>query len=377
MKNIILVLFTLIFVGYSCNSNQTQTPVLSESIAKIGVFDGYGASQSCVWETAEAIKIDDGMEVRIITTSDIANGCLDSLDAIIFPGGSGSRQYLNLGHKNHDRIRNFVANGGGALGICAGAYLFTNTPDYASLSISGAEAIDIEHDNRGHGLSKITLSDEGKILFPELADRDTSYVMYFEGPVIINADDTINYTSFGTMESDVHEEGNAPANMTNGKPFFIGNRYGKGKVFSSVGHPEYTPGMHWIIPRIVRWTLDMDYVSYSDNAVRPTIFEKEMLFSKEMLKRESEYFYTLLYGSPEEKIEALDWLESKMSAAAKRWIQGLLYDSSAIVRARAAKYIANSEFTYYLPDLRAALNNENDEDTYAILNSSIQFLEDL
>lgn len=50
------------------------------------------------------------------------------------------------------------------------------------------------------------------------------------------------------MESDVHEEGNAPANMTNGKPFFVANNYGKGRVFSSIAHPEGTPGMMWMIP---------------------------------------------------------------------------------------------------------------------------------
>ena len=180
----IILAFTLL--GYSCSNSPTQTPHVSEALIKVGVFDGHGGAQTCVWETVEAIKIDKEMDVRLITTSDIANGILDSLDAIIIPGGGGSRQYLNLGHENHDRIRNFVAKGGGAVGICAGAYLFSNTPDYACIAINGAQAIDLEHDNRGHGLAKFTLSDEGKSIFPELAARDTNYVMYYEGPVFIN-----------------------------------------------------------------------------------------------------------------------------------------------------------------------------------------------
>ena len=65
------------------------------------------------------------MDAKIITSSDIANGVLESIDVIIIPGGGGSRQYLNLGHENHDRIRSFVENGGGAVGICAGAYFFS------------------------------------------------------------------------------------------------------------------------------------------------------------------------------------------------------------------------------------------------------------
>lgn len=375
MRNLALIIFAFALLTYSCDSNQLQKPNLSENTIKVGVFDGHGGAQTCVWETIEAIKIDKEMHVRLITTSDMANGCLDSLDAIIIPGGGGSRQYLNLGHENHERIRNFIANGGGAVGICAGAYLFSNTPGYASIAINGAQAIDIEHDNRGHGLAKFTLTNEGLNIFPELASRDTNLVVYYEGPVFIDAPDSISYTSFATMESDVHEEGGAPANMTNAKPFFIGNSYGKGRIFSTIAHPEATPGMRWLIPRMVRWTLSKDYIAYSTNAVRPSLFEKEILFTKDMLKQESGYYSTFLYGTPEEKIEALNWLESNVSWDAKRWVQGLLFDSSAAVRSRAAEYISNSEFTYYLPDIRAALKNEKDIEAKTKLEAAVRFLE--
>lgn len=35
-------------------------------------------------------------------------------------------------------------------------HLFYNTPGYASIAINGAQAIEIEHDNRGYGLAKFT-----------------------------------------------------------------------------------------------------------------------------------------------------------------------------------------------------------------------------
>lgn len=377
MKHLIKLIVAFAILSYSCTSNPAEVANNSSGKIKVAVFEGHGGSQTCVWEAVEAIKIDKEMDVRTITTSGIANGALASFDAIIIPGGGGSRQYLNLGDENHNRIRNFIANGGGAVGICAGAYLFSNTPGYASIAINGAEAIDIEHDNRGHGLAKFTLSDEGKQIFPEIASRDTSFVMYYEGPVLINASDTINYTTFAIMESDVHEEGGAPTNMTNAKPLFIGNSYDKGRVFSTIAHPEATPGMRWLIPRMIRWTLGLEYIQYSDNAVRPTLFEKEILYSIDMLKRESAYFNTFLYGTANEKIEALNWLEETVSWSTKRWVQGLLFDSSATVRARAAQYIANSEFTHYLPDLKAALENEKNQDTKAVLASSIHFLENI
>ena len=267
MKKIFIPIISL-FILASCESPKY----------KIGVFEGNGGAVSCIRETVSAINIDSDMEAILIHTSDIANGILEEIDAIVIPGGGGSRQFLNLGAENHKRIIDFIQNGGGALGICAGAYLFSDTPEYASIKINGAKAIDIEHDNRGHGMSKFTLSAIGKDLFPELAKKDTCFVIYYEGPVFVKNDNSdIEYSTFATMESDVHEEGNAPANMTNNKPFFIGNELGEGRVFSSIAHPEATPGMAWMVPRMLRWTLRLPYKEYSKEAITAAIRPFEIL----------------------------------------------------------------------------------------------------
>lgn len=379
MRIISLTLAAVVFMGiWSCNETSTSKVQNSvETPIKVGIFFGHGGAETCKWETFEAIKIDHQMRPYFIESSDIASGCLDTLDAIIIPGGGGSRQYLNIGYENRIKIMDFIRNGGGAVGICAGAYLFSNTEGYACMKLNGAKAIDIEHDNRGHGLSKFTLNEAGRVLFPELANSDTSFVMYYEGPVFVNAEDSIEYEIFAMMESDVHEEGNAPENMTNGKPFFIGNEYGKGRVFSSIAHPEATPGMRWMIPRMVRWTLRKEYVTYSSNAVRPDLFNREILFTKAMLSQESGYYPTLLYGTAEEKIAAINWLEENLSWDSKRWLQGMLYDQSPEVRTRAAQCVANIEFSYYLPDIEAAYRNEKDTTAKKTLEKAIQFLKDM
>lgn len=328
---------------------------------RVGVFEGHGGSQTCIWEAVEAVRIDPDMTVRTITTADIANGVLNELDAIIIPGGGGSTQYLNLGTENIQRLRKFIESGKGALGICAGAYLFSDTPDYACMRINGAKAIDIEHDNRGHGIAKFSLTKEGTKLFPELADRPFSYVVYYEGPVFTEADNsTIKYNTLAIMESDVHEEGNAPSNMTNNKPFLITNKLGKGRVASCIAHPEATPGMMWMIPRIIRWTLRMPIKAYKQRVVNPGIYNKEILMTKADLKKEKAYYETFLYGTPEEKVAALDWLQSCRSWDAKRWVQGLLFDGSPIVRIRAAKFIAETDYLTYMKDLEIAVKVEKD-----------------
>lgn len=372
-RKTIFLSIVLMLAAVSCATDDNSVKI------KVAVFQGDGGAVTCIRETVAALTVDSGMDVSIVTATDISNGVLDGLDAIIIPGGGGSRQYLNLGHENMERIKDFVRNGGGAVGICAGAYLFSDTPDYSCMALTGVRAIDREHDNRGHGMAKFTLNEAGKEIFPELADRDTNYVFYYEGPVFVDNEDSEieDYTVFGIMESDVHEEGGAPANMTNGKPFFIGNGYGKGKVFCTIAHPEATPGNIWIIPRMVRWTLDKPLVSYTESAVTPPKEPSELLMSIEDLRYESALFQTFLYGTPEEKTDALDWLEAHYSWSAKTWLQGLLYDSSPAVRKRAAEYIGDIQYLAFLEDLESAFSNETDNETKAVMQSVIAYLDSL
>ena len=345
---------------------------------RVGVFQGNGGAQTCIWETIASIQLDPDMTVRTITTGDIANGALSDLDVIIIPGGEGATQYMNLGEENMERIRNFIRSGKGAVGICAGAYLFTDTPGYACMHINGGKAIDIEHDNRGHGISAFSLTAEGKKLFPELAKRDKSYVMYYEGPVLVKSDSIpLPYTTMAIMETDVHEEGNAPANMTNNRPFFIANEYGKGRVFSSISHPEATPGMMWMIPRMVRWTLRMPVVAYSNRVVNPDLYNREILMTKDDLRKERGYYRTFLYGLPNEKIAALDWLQNCRSWDAKRWVQGLLFDNSPAVRERAARFIAETDYLPFLSDLEAACRVERNAQTKQSMMRHLEHLKAL
>ena len=369
MKNSIIFLVALALVSASCARQE-------QPLRRVGGFDGYGGAQTCIWEAVAACRLDGDLNVRTITTGDIARGVLDSLDAIVIPGGGGSRQYLNLGGENVRRIKEFVARGGGAVGICAGAYLFSDTPDYTCLGISGACAIDREHDNRGHGNAAFRLTEEGKRLFPEYAQADTLFCMYYEGPVLIPAEG--GYTEFATMLSDVHEEGDAPANMTNNRPFFLGNNYGKGRVFCTIAHPEATPGKMWMIARMVRWVLGEEALPQrfsTDPALQDaSLVKRECLMSIEDLKKESSCLQTFFYGSEAEKLQALQWLKEHSSWDAKRWVQGLLFDDSPLVRAAAAEYIADAHYLTYLPDVEALYLSEADAATREQVGHSLERL---
>lgn len=336
-------------------------PLSAQKRLEVGVFAGHGGAETCVEETYAALLMDRSITPHYLYSRDIATGALDRLDVLILPGGGGSTEYLNFGGLGAERIRRFVRQGGGIVGICAGAYELTDTPDYACLRMSGAKAIDIEHDTRGLAVSMVTLTPEGRTAFPELATRDTLYIMYYEGPVLVPDDKgEITYTSLATMESDVHEYG-VPGGVTNGKPFIITGSYGAGKTLSVIGHPENTAGMQWMIPRMAHLVASSEIPEQIDRKfIDPDHFGREIKMNEERRQYESDAYDLLLYAAPEKKVEVLDTLMKMNSWSAKGWIQGLLYDESPLVRAAAVHWLGETTYLRYRDDLRALRSCETD-----------------
>lgn len=374
MKKIAYLLLGIIILS-ACEKNDKSE---NEGIIKVGIFDTNGDSPGCIVDAYEALRIDNKINPEVISAATIMSDDILSFDVILFPGGSGKAETNRLGHLGQKRVRELVSNyGKSVIGICAGAYILTQTEGYPSLDLSGAQAIDIEHDHRGHGLVKFSLSEMGKEIFPELTAKDTFYMQYYEGPVLIPSENAkYNFSTIATMLSDVHMVEGTPANMTNNKPFIITSQVGKGKTISFVGHPENTPGMRWMVPRMVRWMLDEELVSYSELAVRPDIYEKEILFTDDLLEEQNR-FYEQLWGNEEEKIEAINGLVDISAWSAKKWIVGLLRDSSAEVRKTVASALVRLERTDFIYDLEIAYELEEDKETKLIMQESVRSLKNM
>lgn len=388
MRTLLIGLLVVFTFSISCNDHEKdkkETPP-SEDISlevpseiRVAVFEGYGASPGCITDAVEALKLDKDISAETISAAEIITGGLDNFDVLVIPGGGGSRQYSNMGDLGVQKIIDFVMNKGkGIVGICAGAYLLTNTPGYTCLKLSGAQAIDLEHDERGHGIAEFEMTEEGGEIFPELKDLNSCFVFYYEGPVIIPAEnDTISYTSLATMKSDIHLQNNAPEGMTPGKPCFLNSKAGKGKVFLTSCHPETTPGMRWTVPRMARWTAGKELTGYSENVVRPDIYSEEILFDEELNNEESMMFNDLIYGSAREKIKAIERLVEIHSWSARYRIPGLLRDADQNVRLAAAKALVDIEYTSEIDDLEASLLIEKDENCKAELKKCLDALKNM
>ncbi|MET0262060.1 MAG: BPL-N domain-containing protein, partial [Rariglobus sp.] len=100
-------------------------PPTSTKPLRLAIYKGKGSGLGGINNTADRAKRIPGTTVTMLTGEQIAGGALKNadFDVIAFTGGSGSKQSAGIGDEGLAEVRKFVDNGGGYLGICAGAYL--------------------------------------------------------------------------------------------------------------------------------------------------------------------------------------------------------------------------------------------------------------
>jgi putative intracellular protease/amidase len=370
---VFILLIIFIISGYKDSEIKN-----SESIKlNIAVFKGEGAGDVSVTETLEALKIDKGIHGEEITASEIQDGKLSGFDALIIPGGSGSKQLLNLGESGQNIIRDFViVQGKGIIGICAGAYMLSSTPDYPNLKLASSIHIDRAHYNRGRGLIEFELTEKGTAIFPELKGSRL-FAQYYDGPILVKSDSIQgNFDELGKYVTDIHPDNFGPTGLTPGKSFLLNQKKGKGKVFLCAGHPESTPGMRWMVPRMARWVCGSNLVSYDKKWISPHKHDKEIIFDKALKKEEEQTFWLLFNENSQEQIKAMKILHSYRSRPAVRWNMGLLRSIHPETRMLAAKLLMETEYTAAIIDLEAAHKIEKDPEVKKVVQEAINFLRD-
>ena len=93
------------------------------SVIKVAVYDDVGATGKGIPCVTEIMGKTSDIKLTRLKGADIAAGGLKGYDLVMFTGGSGSAEAGGLGEKGREEVRAFVRNGGGYVGICAGAYL--------------------------------------------------------------------------------------------------------------------------------------------------------------------------------------------------------------------------------------------------------------
>lgn len=380
MRVYYLVIF-MIFSLFACQNVENKNVEKQDDVVdyklNVAVFKGDGAGVISVIETLEALRIDSGINAIALTAKEIQNGSLDNFDALIIPGGSGSKQLLNLGESGQEKVREFVEiQGKGIIGICAGAYMISSTPGYPNLKIASSIHIDRAHYNRGRGLVEFELNNKGFDIFPELKNHKL-FAQYYDGPVLVQSDSIEgNYNELGNYVTDIHPDNFAPEGITPGKTFLLNQNKGKGKIFLIAGHPESTPGMRWMVPRMARWVSGSELVSYSQKWVKPEINDKAIIFDKALKKEEKKNYWILFDEDSEKQIKAMKALHSYRSRPAVRWNVGLLRSINPKTRIYAAQLLKETEYSTAIKDLEQALKTETDFEVKKVMQETIIFLKE-
>jgi glutamine amidotransferase-like uncharacterized protein len=173
--------------------------------------------------------------VDFINSTNIKNGHLNDYKIIVIPGGWAYDYFIDLGETGKAKIREFIANGGGYWGSCAGAFfaceeiqwLDNNREelyDYGLGLFSGSCRNDPEiAEWPGYTMTEIIMNTSINLF--EFSESNKSFqIMYYGGPYFNVG--SHNVTVLGTYK-------------INNKPALIALEYGSGRVFLSGVHPEW------------------------------------------------------------------------------------------------------------------------------------------
>jgi glutamine amidotransferase-like uncharacterized protein len=197
--------------------------------------------------------------IKRIKGEDIRDGILDSADVAVFPGGNGSGQAKSLQEAGRQKVRNFVKNGGGYLGICGGSYLATSYYPW-SLNIVNAAVVDRKHWARGRATLRLDFTPLGKQVLG--VPTDSVQCLYHQGPLLApdSKPDLPAYEPLATFGTEVAEN-NAPKGVMIGTNAMVRTVFGKGRVILISPHPEQTEGLDYIIRAAVKWISEPEAVA--------------------------------------------------------------------------------------------------------------------
>lgn len=216
---------------------------------RVALYEDGGATGKGVPYTTQ-ILTHAGCKVTVFKAEDIAKGVLENKEVVVFTGGSGSKEGNTIGDAGRDAVKKFVQDGGGYLGICAGAYLACSKFSWG-LGLLDAQTVSSKW-RRGKGGVEIEITPAGEHVTTLPAARRT--VLYDNGPIIKPAGrtDLAPYEPLAFYRTELAENGTPVGVMVN-SPAIVQGRFGKGRVIISSPHPEQTPGLEIIIERGVHW----------------------------------------------------------------------------------------------------------------------------
>ncbi|MDV6030305.1 MAG: hypothetical protein F9B45_09395 [Phycisphaera sp. RhM] len=231
-------------------------PQPARGVTTVALFDDSGANEANVMKVLEGRP---DLLVRQVGRYDMRPGVLDQFDVLVFPGGSGSKQGKAIGPAGRDHVRQFIRNGGGVVGICAGAYLCSSHYSW-SLNLMNAAVFNQTVEIPGKGRKSMWYRGPATDVDVELTDRasqvlgvaGTQSIRYQNGPILSPGDNNslpeYEPWAYFRSENGIYEP---QKNTMIGAPAIVFARYGQGRILAISPHFESTPDQSGVIPRAI------------------------------------------------------------------------------------------------------------------------------
>ncbi|NOQ26525.1 MAG: hypothetical protein GQ564_14295 [Bacteroidales bacterium] len=343
----------------SCNktaekSDYVKKVALNEETIAVGIYKATGFDYPNAKYIAEALKIDGGIVYVSLTDADILKTKLENIDVLIFPALENGQVIDKLDDELTEIFKKFILKKG-VIDFANGSSLLLKNLKSPTLGLINAKIDDNNMIEPFSGLVKFKLTDEGERIFPELIDLDNLYIGINACPELVVTDTTT-----------VEVLGNRMVDSES--PLFIISKFGEGNVFITNTQPEITPGMRWMIPRIVRWTYNKDFIYYNRMVFRPDLFITEVKLDEELNTKIEKLLKQLEVGKKSEIISAMDELYEIYPMIAADEVRSLLIEKNADIMLRAAKYLVDIEYTLAIDDFKKLIKRERSKKIREQLN---------
>ncbi len=229
-----------------------STLAAAENPVRVKVCKGPGVEEIWAQPIRDILAADKRFAVSDVTAEGIRNGELAQADVVITPGGKSSLQSQTLGEEGRRKLVEFIRNGGGYVGFCAGAYLSTvNSP--GALALTDMKTKSPRWD-RGKTELKIELTEAGRKVFGDRAGLLA--IKYQNGPVVEPAGrgDLPDAEVLAYFRTEIADNG-VPAGIQVDSPASWTAPLGKGRVLVFSPHPELTKELNdWVKSAVLRVT---------------------------------------------------------------------------------------------------------------------------
>ena len=231
-----------LFCSCAAVKNSKAAPGAQKKV-RVGLYVDLGASGNGVFHLASLIAHSPQTELVTLMAKDIREGKLKEIDILVMPGGGSTTQCVTIGEKHHDKIRDFLRNGGGYVGTCAGMFNVLMIPKRLQLLPFS------RHGGAGSSTAytAVDITPEGaKILGIAPGLRKPRYS---GGPVAFPVKDAKCEGKGMTLATFKQAVSKKPqhAGKFIGSSAMIYGTFGKGKIIATSFHPEYSVNSHDIM----------------------------------------------------------------------------------------------------------------------------------